>query len=138
MYKTGHNLKIQPKQFHALQLLTEGVPIEKIAVIIFGCANEDGSVDEEALAAAKKTLRKWFKDPKMVEAHKELCKEAIMGSLMRSIKKLDQMIENPNDWLQYNASTFWLNKFGSLLFDENDKTVKVEVVGMPEMGKPEE
>lgn len=137
-YRTGYTLGLSRVQFRAVSLLADGKKLDDIAIICFGCADENGRRDEAKFRKAKATLRKWFKDPKLIEAHKELCKEALMPIMMRSLKKVDALIDDKNGWLGFNAATFFLNKYGSMIFGDDDRSIKVEVVGMPDMGTPDD
>ena len=136
-FKTGFTLGVTKDQYHALTLRADGKSLEEIAIIIFDVTNENQGTDEEKMWKAINTLRKWFRDPKVVEAYKEIIKETIMPCLSKSLKRLGKQIDDSNGWLANKAANDMLTRYGNFVFDEDDKTIHIQVEGMPELGTPE-
>ena len=133
--------RITDEQARAMRLLADGWSYDRIAMIIWGCANEDGTVDDEKLRRKKKLLGEWFRDPRIKEAYNEIIRSELLPPIIQSIKRLEKQVNDDNEkngWLSNKAANDILTRYGSILFGEEDKTIKIQIEGMPELGEPDD
>lgn len=135
---TGRSLGITKDQFRAITLLAQGWPYDRVAQVIWDVTDGNGVIVDAKMKDAQKTLRKWLKDPKISEAYREYVKEDIMPTIMKSIRRIDAQVDDSNGWLANKAANDILTRFGSILMGEEDKTIRVQITGMPELGEPDD
>lgn len=135
---TGYTLGITKDQFRAVTYLAEGWPYERIACAIWDVTDGNGRTDAEKMKKAKKKLGEWFHSPKVMEAYRTYVKDEMLPVIMRSLKRIDAQIDDENGWLSNKAANDILTRYGNILFGEEDKTVRVQIVGMPELGEPDD
>ena len=135
-YRTGYTLGLTKQQFRYLNYISSGWDQKRAIEACFDVTDGNGHLDEAKYRAAQAKVRKWMKDPKILEANKELLREIALPLIGKSLAKMGQLLDDDSHWLQYNSAMFLLNKYDK---DEDDsKTIRVEVTGMPEIGTPDE
>ena len=137
-YTTGYTLGITKEQLLAVQLRANGVSTKEIASRVFDVRGDDGKVDENKLRKRIALVRKWFKDPKIQNAYREILREFIQETYPRAFLRLAKQIDDGNGWIAQNAANAIINKFSEAVFGEEDKKVVIQFEGLPDLGTPEE
>ena len=135
----GAKYRITKDQFQAIKLLSEGeLTYDQIAAVIFDIRDERGMTDPDKLRKARERLREWMRNPRINNAYKEYILDMVMPSIPKSIKRLTTQIDSDKEWVANKAANDILREFKGVLFGEEDKTVHVQIEGMPEIGEPDD
>ena len=135
---TGAKYRITKDQFQAIKLLSEGWTYDRIAMCIFDVTDGNGGLDTDKLRKARERLREWFKNPKINNAYKEYIVDMVMPSIPKSIQRLTAQVDSEKEWVANKAANDILREFKGVIFGEEDKTVHVQIEGMPEIGEPDD
>lgn len=136
---TGAKYKITKPQFEAITLIAKGWPYERVAFALWDdCALENGERNEKVIRNHVKNLREWFNNPKIKDAYKEYVMSDALPMVMNAINKLNLQIDSGNEWVANKAANDVLREFKPTLFGEEDKTIHVQIEGMPKLGEPDD
>jgi len=134
---TGYTLGVTRQQFLCAMLRSEGHDIDYIAQHAYDCTDGDGSLDPDKFMKAKATVRKNFRNPKVMAAYKEILKEFMADYMGPAIRKVGEQINDPNGWLANKAANDVMSRFYAEVLGEEDKKIVVQVEGMPTLGTPD-
>lgn len=135
-YTTGSTLDITRKQLHAIQLKAEGWDVEHIAMVCFNVCNERQMTDKKKLAKAVEEVKRWFADPKIVDAYNKVLGQFFSDNAVKAAKRLAEQLDSKNEWVVNKAANDILTR--SKIIEDNKNAVTVKVEGMPVIGVPDE
>lgn len=92
--------------------------------------------DEKTIHNADAAMSRWRKFPCYEETWKDEVKRISYAMTSKAIRKIDQQIDNQNDWLANKAANDALNFSRPHVFGDEEKAITVKVEGMPELGTP--
>lgn len=134
---TGSTFGVTTAQLQAVQMRADGFSIDRIAMALFDVRDSTGGgADPNKLRKAKEKIRKWWKDPKVIEMYKAILTEYLGDLTGAAVKKLGEQLDNKNGWLANKAANDILSRTN--VFADEDKKVVVKVEGMPVIGVPDE
>jgi len=138
-YTTGSTLGVTRQQMQAVRLISDGLSTKEVARLVFDVRDDTNPAinDEKKIQRGMEKIRRWMRDPKVMEAYRAVLREAMMPAMGKASAKLVQQIDNGNDWLANKAANDVLTRFGPLVLGEEDKQITVKVEGMPELGAPQ-
>lgn len=134
----GAKYRITKEQFHAIKLLAEGWTYDRIAKCIFDVTDGNGGLDDEKLRRARARLSDWFRNPKIMNAYREYILDMVMPYIPQSISRLGTQVNSDQEWVANKAANDILREFKGVIFGEDDKTIHVQIEGMPEIGEPDD
>lgn len=138
-YTTGSTLGVTRQQMQAVRLISDGLTTKEVARLVFDVRDDTNPAinDEKKIQKGMEKIRRWMRDPKVMEAYRAVLREAMMPAMGKASAKLVQQIDNGNDWLANKAANDVLTRFGPFVLGEEDKQITVKVEGMPELGAPQ-
>jgi len=138
-YTTGSTLGVTRQQMQAVRLISDGLSTKEVARLVFDVRDDTNPAinDEKKIQRGMEKIRRWMRDPKVMEAYRAVLREAMMPAMGKASAKLVQQIDNGNDWLANKAANDVLTRFGPLVLGEEEKQITVKVEGMPELGAPQ-
>lgn len=138
-YTTGSTLGVTRQQMQAVRLISDGLSTKEVARLVFDVRDDANPAinDDKKIQKGMEKIRRWMRDPKVMEAYRAVLREAMMPAMGKASAKLVQQIDNGNGWLANKAANDVLTRFGPLVLGEEDKQITVKVEGMPELGAPQ-
>lgn len=134
----GAKYRITKDQFQAVKMLADGWTYDRIAKVIFDVTDGNGGLDDEKLRRARRTLSEWFRNPKIMNAYREYIIDMVMPLIPASIKTFGNQINSDQEWVANKAANDILREFKGIIFGDEDKTIHVQIEGMPELGEPDD
>ena len=141
-YTSGSTLPgVTRAQMLACQLRFDGEPIEKIAYMCVNCTDGKGHIDEEKHKKAIALVKRWYRNPNVINAYREIMREFmsdITGNAIRALADQVKDAAKESGWLRNKAANDILNRTFNMIFGEEERTIKVQIEGMPALGTPED
>lgn len=114
-----------------------GEPYEKI-LEYFGLTPEQ-MADKKKRHNAACTISDWRKRPDYKPIWDDELSIRVRRRVPGAIRRLDDQIDNPNDWVANKAANDFLGLAKTLGVIRSEETaVKVQIEGMPDLGTPDE
>lgn len=135
---TGSTFKITAKMTQAARLMSEGKSVKDIAIILFNCVTDDGTLrrDEKKLQKAVKHIRAWQAQKAFQECYVAIIREMSMSAFGKAFATVTEQMDADNGWLANKAANDVMSRFGSAILGEESKAITVQIQGMPELGEP--
>lgn len=121
------------QQIVAVEMQFNGHKIEDCVLAIFGKRPGD-----TGYATARKKIIGWNQEPKVQEQMAKLMNAMVYPAVMKAQNKLVTQIDDNNPWVAQGAAREVMNRFGSKVFGEEEKTLSIKIEGMPALGSPDD
>jgi len=130
----------KPTQYTAQQELfvrmeARGEDRKDILREVFGIDYDTASKDEIHRADCK--MSRWRYFPCYDAVWKDEVMQVLKGCTSKAISVLNRQMVNEDGWLQNKAANDLLNYGKSQIYGEEERTLRVQVEGMPEIGSPD-
>lgn len=130
----------KPTKYNAIQdkfvrMEARGESRRDILMEVFGL---DPDVDDEkTVHNADCAMSRWRKFPCYEETWKDEVKRLSFGMTGRALRKINQQIENENDWLANKAANDAIAFGRSQIFGDEERSITVQIEGLPDLGTPD-
>jgi len=131
----GTSFGLNTKQVHAAQLLARGYSEEDVMSVVFFINSESTPIQKRE---ARRQLHKWYDIPGFGDCYRNEVKRLMFSSYGRAVCKIDQQIDNKNDWLANKAANDILSRATGIIMGEEDKKIVVQIDNGPEIGTPDD
>ena len=139
MYTTGSTLGVSRIEMMVAELVADGKDVDYIARMCFDCLSEDGrTLDENKVKKNRAKVRKIMRDPKVINAHRQLLREFMAPLIGDAVKRIGAQINDKQGWLANKAANDVLSQFKGEVFGEEDKRVVIQIEGAPDIGTPDD
>ena len=137
MYTNGSTLGVTKTEMFIIQKMAEGWDVAKIAEYAYDCTDGNGVLDDKKFKKAKANVRKLLRNPKVINAYKEILKEYTTPMIADAMRLLGKQVREEEGWLANKAANDILTRLMPDVFGEADKKVVVQIEGMPKLGTPD-
>ena len=131
--KRAENLTVQQEQF--VRMEANGYLYPDIIKAIWDLTRED---DEKEYHAKESMLSRWRKHPKYVEVWKDEVKKHDFKDFIKARNTLRRSMDADDKWLAMQSAVNVMNTTGKRIYADEENSVRVEVVGMPDLGTPDQ
>lgn len=128
--KKSENLTVVQERF--VRMEANGYSREEIIRELFNIGH-----DEEGYHAAECRLSRWSDHPKYEEVWKDEVRKQDYGDYTKARKTLRRSMDDSDKWLAMQSAVNVLNNSGKRIFGDEDKTVHVQIEGLPDIGTPD-
>ena len=125
-----HKQPLTAKQEKFIRMSARGCTRREILREVYGLDVDTSPPNE--IASKDVQMCRWRKLPEFDEV-----KQVLIGSTAAAIKTLRNQITSDNPWVGNKASNDILNFGKQMIFGDEEKTVNVNITGMPEIGSPD-
>lgn len=133
---TTNKLMLNSEQERFIRMCAQGRSRAEILKEIFHLDMETASENE--IHSADNKMCRWRKHPDYEKTWKEEVKDILYGCTAEAVQVIKgQLVRSDLPWLQNKAANDLLNYGKQQIYGDEDKTVTVQVVGMPELGSPD-
>lgn len=87
---------------------------------------------------ADNKMSRWRKHPDFEAVWKDEVKSILYGCTSEAIKTIKKQMREKDDWLQNKAANDLLNYGKGQIFGDEERTVHVQIEGLPDIGSPED
>ena len=127
----SENLTVEQEKF--VRMEANGISRQEIIKALFGIEyNADG------YHAAECKLSRWADHPKYEEVWKDEVRKQDFGDYTKARRTLRRSMDDSDKWLAMQSAVNVLNNSGKRIFGDDDKTVHVQIEGMPDIGSPDD
>ena len=137
-YTTGSTLGVSRTEMLVAELMADGKDITYVTRVCFDCLDENGKIDPEKEKKNRAKVRQIMRNPKVIEAHRQLLREFMAPLIGDAVKRIGLQINEKNGWLANKAANDVLSQFKGEVFGEEDKKIVVQLEGAPDLGTPDD
>ena len=134
MPKEIQPLTSQQEQF--VRMSAQGKSRAEIMQAVFGLDVETASKNE--LHAADNKMSRWRRHPDFEATWKDEVRSILYGCTAEAVQVIKSQLRSDQGWLQNKAANDLLNYGKSQIYGDEEKTVHVQIEGLPDIGSPEE
>ena len=87
---------------------------------------------------ADNKLSRWRKHPDFEAVWKDEVRAILYGCTSEAIQTIRKQMREKDDWLQNKAANDLLNYGKQQIYGDEEKTVHVQIDGMPDIGSPDD
>jgi len=118
------------------RMSAQGKSRPEILKTIFGL--ELGISPENEIKAADVKLCRWRKHPDFETVWKDEVRAILYGCTSEAIQTIRKQMREKDDWLQNKAANDLLNYGKQQIYGDEEKTVHVQIEGLPDIGSPDD
>ena len=97
-----------------------------------------GTASQNELHAADNKMSRWRKHPDFENTWKDEIRAILYGCTSEAIQTIRKQMREKDDWLQNKAANDLLNYGKQQIYGDEEKTVHVQIDGMPDIGSPDD
>lgn len=94
--------------------------------------------DEKTIHNADCKMSRWRKLPEFESIWKDEVKQILYGCTAEAVQVIKGQLRSDQGWLQNKAANDLLNYGKQQIYGDEERTVHVQIEGMPDIGSPEE
>ena len=110
------------RQKKAMELIAGGAPLDDVA---------------QEIGVTVSTIRSWLRSSVCQEEYRACFKNTNLVEYARARAVLSRQLGDQNPWVAQNAAREMLNRTEGEALGKEDAALRVEVVGMPQLGTPD-
>ena len=134
MPKNRQPLTAEQERF--IRLSAQGKTRPEILMEIFGVDASKMTKDE--LGKYDMKMCRWRKLPEFESIWKDEVRSILYGCTSEAIQTIRKQMREKDDWLQNKAANDLLNYGKGQIYGDEERTVHVQIEGMPDIGSPDE
>ena len=134
MPKDKQPLTAQQELF--VRMSAQGKSRPKILKAVFDIDIETTPANEVKNADNK--LSRWRKHPDFEAVWKDEVRSILYGCTSEAIQTIRKQMREKDNWLQNKAANDLLNYGKAQIYGDEEKTVHVQIDGMPDIGSPDD
>jgi hypothetical protein len=130
---------IQPltsDQERFVRMSAQGKSRPEILKAVFGLDIETASENE--IHAADNKMSRWRKHPDFEATWKDEVKQILYGCTAEAVQVIKGQLRSDQGWLQNKAANDLLNYGKGQIYGDEERTVHVQIEGLPDIGSPDE
>lgn len=94
---------------------------------------------EKTIHNADATMSRWRKRPEFESVWKDEVRQILFNSAGKALKVLDRQLDDERlPWLQNKAANDVLAHSKSQIYGDEERTVNVQIAGLPDLGSPDQ
>ena len=93
---------------------------------------------ENEVHNADNKMTRWRKHPDFEQVWKDEVRAILYGCTSEAIQTIRKQMREKDDWLQNKAANDLLNYGKQQIYGDEEKTVHVQIDGMPDIGSPDD
>ena len=128
--------KYNVQQDKFVRMEARGESRADILMEVFGI--DVATATENEIHNADCKMSRWRKFPCYEETWKDEVRRLSYGMTSKALKKIKQQIDADNDWLANKAANDALTFGKQQIYGDDDKTVSVQISGLPDLGSPDQ
>ena len=118
------------------RMSAQGCSRAEIMKVIFGL--ELGVSPENEIHAADAKMCRWRKHPDFEPTWKDEVRSILYGCTSEAIQVIRKQMREKDDWLQNKAANDLLNYGKGQIYGDEERTVHVQIEGLPDIGSPDD
>jgi len=130
-----HRQPLNADQERFIRMSAQGKSRKEILLTIFGLDIE--TAPENEVHAADNKMCRWRKLPEFEPIWKEEVRSILYGCTAEAVQVIKGQLRSDQGWLQNKAANDLLNYGKSQLYGDEERTVHVQIEGLPDIGSPE-
>lgn len=119
-----------------VRMSAQGKTRPEILQAVFGL--DIATSPENEIHAADAKMCRWRKHPDFESTWKDEVKQILYGCTAEAVQVIKGQLRSDQGWLQNKAANDLLNYGKSQIYGDEERTVHVQIDGMPDIGSPEE
>lgn len=131
--KKSENLTVDQERF--VRMEANGISRREIIKELFNIEEAD---DPKEYHNCEAKLSRWSDHPKYEEVWKDEVRKQDFGDYTKARRTLRRSMDDSDKWLAMQSAVNVLNNSGKRIFGDDEKTVHVEISGLPDIGSPDD
>ena len=131
-----HKQPLTGEQEKFVRMSAQGRSRPEILKEVFGIDME--TAPENVIHAADAKMCRWRKHPDFESTWKDEVKQILYGCTAEAVQVIKGQLRSDQGWLQNKAANDLLNYGKSQIYGDEERTVHVQIDGLPDIGSPEE
>ena len=119
-----------------IRMSAQGCGRQEILKAIFGL--DIGTSPENEIHNADNKMSRWRKLPEFESIWKDEVRQILYGCTAEAVQVIKGQLRSDQGWLQNKAANDLLNYGKSQIYGDEEKTVHVQIDGMPDIGSPDD
>ena len=119
-----------------IRMSAQGCSRKEIVKTIFGMDIE--TAPENEVHNIDNKMSRWRKLPEFETIWKDEVRSILYGCTSEAIQTIRKQMREKDDWLQNKAANDLLNYGKQQIYGDEEKTVHVQIDGMPDIGSPDD
>jgi hypothetical protein len=119
-----------------IRMSAQGRGRQEILKTIFGL--DLGTAPENEIHNADNKMSRWRKLPEFESIWKDEVRQILYGCTAEAVQVIKGQLRSDQGWLQNKAANDLLNYGKSQIYGDEEKTVHVQIEGMPDVGSPDD
>jgi hypothetical protein len=119
-----------------IRMSAQGRGRQEILKTIFGL--DLGTAPENEIHNADNKMSRWRKLPEFESMWKDEVRQILYGCTAEAVQVIKGQLRSDQGWLQNKAANDLLNYGKSQIYGDEEKTVHVQIEGMPDVGSPDD
>jgi len=119
-----------------IRMSAQGCSRKEIIKTIFGMDIE--TAPENEVHNIDNKMSRWRKLPEFETIWKDEVRSILYGCTSEAIQTIRKQMREKDDWLQNKAANDLLNYSKQQIYGDEEKTVHVQIDGLPEIGSPDD
>ena len=93
---------------------------------------------DNAIANADNKMSRWRKHPDFEKVWKDEVRSILYGCTAEAVQVIKSQLKSDQGWLQNKAANDLLNYGKNQIYGDEERTVHVQIDGLPEIGSPDD
>ena len=119
-----------------VRLSAQGKSRPEILREVFGLDIETSP--DNAIANADNKMSRWRKHPDFEKVWKDEVRTILYGCTAEAVQVIKSQLKSDQGWLQNKAANDLLNYGKGQIYGDEERTVHVQIDGLPEIGSPDD
>ena len=120
-----------------IRLDARGTDPNEIMRIIFDI--DPGTVDPKLKNKLAQQMFRWRHHPQAQSIWEDEVRQFVRANVPRAVNRINRQVDDDNGWLANKAANDMVNMAKVTgVFQTEDKAVRVQIEGMPELGSPDD
>ena len=119
-----------------VRLSAQGKTRPEILKAVFGLDVATSPANE--IANADNKMSRWRKHPDFEATWKDEVRQVLYGCTAEAVQVIKGQLRSDQGWLQNKAANDLLNYGKSQIYGDEEKTVHVQIEGLPDIGSPDD
>lgn len=131
-----HRQPLTAKQELFIRMSAQGKSREEILKAVYNI--DLATADYRTVNNADVQMCRWRKLPEFESVWKDEVKSILYGCTAEAIQVIKGQLRSNMEWLQNKAANDLMNYGKSQIYGDEERTVHVQIEGMPDIGSPED
>ena len=131
-----HKQPLTGDQEKFVRMSAQGKTRPEILREVFGLDVKTATASE--LSSADNKMSRWRKHPDFEKVWKDEVRSILYGCTAEAVQVIKSQLKSDQGWLQNKAANDLLNYGKNQIYGDEERTVHVQIDGLPEIGSPDD